>query len=125
MRVVSDQTGSPTWSRMLAQAVAAVVVLGRQDLTHWMAEHAGTYHLAGSGMATRLEWARLVLEFDPLRQELVVQRVEAATSAEFPCAANRPAFSALDCQRFNDTFGFDLPDWRESLGMALEQGSVG
>ncbi len=120
MSVVSDQTGSPTWSRMLAQAVAALVVLGRQDLHGWMADYAGIYHLAGSGMATRLEWARLALELDPLCQEHIVQRIKVATSAEFPGAAKRPAFSALDCRRFARMFGLELPDWKESLRLAMD-----
>ncbi len=124
MRIVSDQTGSPTWSRMLAQAVAGLVLLGRDDLHGWAAAHRGVYHLAGLGSATRLEWARLALELDPRRQEHIVQRVEAATSTEFPGAARRPAFSALDCGRFVQTFGMALPDWKESLRLAMDSGRV-
>jgi dTDP-4-dehydrorhamnose reductase len=119
MRVVEDQVGSPTWCRMLAQATASLLARGMDRDLERIRENAGVYHLAGQGTATRLEWARLILQLDPRHEEQVVQEVVPALSTEFATAARRPAFCALDCSRFARTFGFQLPDWRDALRVAM------
>jgi dTDP-4-dehydrorhamnose reductase len=120
MRVVSDQVGSPTWCRSLAAATACVIAQAGRSPAEWLSRHAGVYHLAGQGSASRWEWAREIVRFDPAQEELVVQEILPARSDEFPTSARRPAFSALDCARFRSSFGFGLPDWREALRLAME-----
>jgi dTDP-4-dehydrorhamnose reductase len=120
MRVVADQVGSPTWCRSLAQVTALVVAMGLKDITGWIHERAGIYHLAGQGSASRLEWAVEILRLDPAAKEQIVQEVSRARSDDFPAAARRPAFSALDCGRFRSAFGIELPDWRQALRLAME-----
>jgi dTDP-4-dehydrorhamnose reductase len=39
---------------------------------------------------------------------------------EFPRPAARPAFSVLDCGRFEQSFGIRLPHWRDQLALALD-----
>jgi dTDP-4-dehydrorhamnose reductase len=84
-------------------------------------ERAGLYHLAGSGFASRLEWAQMILELDPNRQEQTVTDVIPALTTEFPTPAQRPLFSALDCSRFGHVFGLVLPPWQKTLGLALDE----
>jgi dTDP-4-dehydrorhamnose reductase len=124
MRVVSDQIGSPTWCRMLAQVTALALAPGIESIGPWIRERAGVYHLAGSGQASRLEWARAILELDPRCDEQVTVSVEPAATSDFDNEAKRPAFSALDCARFRDVFGLKLPDWREALQLAMSCGRV-
>jgi dTDP-4-dehydrorhamnose reductase len=119
VRVVSDQIGSPTWCRMLAQVTALALAPGMRDLRHWLRKRAGVYHLAGSGLASRLEWASAVLEFDPHPEEQLAARLDEAVTSDFPGLARRPSFSALDCNRFRKGFGAELPEWRESLQLAI------
>lgn len=119
MRVVSDQVGNPTWCRMLAQVTALALAPGIQGIGRWIRERAGVYHLAGRNHASRIEWAKAILELDPRREEQIVERVEPAETSDFPNAAKRPALSALDCTRFCDVFGFELPVWREALQLAI------
>ena len=120
MRVVADQVGSPTWCRLLAQATALAITMGLKDMNGWLHERAGIYHLAGRGSASRLEWAEEILRLDPAAKEQIVQEVSPARSDEFPAPARRPAFSALDCGRFQAIFGIELPDWRQALRLAME-----
>jgi dTDP-4-dehydrorhamnose reductase len=120
MRVVSDQVSSPTWCRTLAGATACLIARGGTSLRGWLSQHAGVYHLAGQGTASRLEWAQEILRLDPGREEHVVRKILAARSNEFPTPAQRPRFSALSCERFRTTFGFGLPDWKEDLRLAME-----
>jgi dTDP-4-dehydrorhamnose reductase len=107
VRVVNDQTGSPTYAPHLAAAIARL-----------LAESApfGTYHLAGSGAAT---WYELTVAlFEQMRVSATVSPV---TTAEFPRPAPRPRYSVLTTAREPRIL---LPPWREGLrefAQALER----
>jgi dTDP-4-dehydrorhamnose reductase len=119
LAVVDDQVGNPTWARMLAEVTALVCARAGKDLPGWLAERRGVYHLAGNGFASRLEWARLILELDPRRHEQTAKYLLPALTSDYPAAAQRPLFSALDCERFRSVFDLALPDWREALQLAM------
>jgi len=119
MRIVDDQTGSPTWARMLAEATMQVIAHGGNDPLAYLQQQRGLYHLAGTGAASRFEWAHEVIEHDPKKEEQVVKELLPAKSHEFPNAARRPVYSALDCSRFEMAFGIPLPDWKVSIGLLL------
>jgi dTDP-4-dehydrorhamnose reductase len=120
LRIVCDQVGNPTWSRMLAEATAQLLAKGAGDLLPWLDERSGIFHLAGSGAASRLEWAQAVLDCDPRKDEQIALEVQPARSTDFPTPAQRPLYSALSCDLFNETFGLQLPDWRQALQLVLE-----
>jgi len=119
MRIVDDQTGSPTWARMLAEATAQVIARGGNDSLAYLQQHSGLYHLAGAGAASRYEWACEVIERDPNKEEQVVRQILPAKSQEFPNPAHRPVYSALDCSKFEKTFGIPLPDWKISIRLLM------
>jgi dTDP-4-dehydrorhamnose reductase len=119
LRIVSDQVGCPTSARSLAEITAQILAQSRADLD-WLSAKSGLYHLAGDGAASRLDWARAILENDPRRSEQVATHIEPALTAEFPTPAQRPLFSALDCGRFISTFGVRLPDWQQALQLTME-----
>jgi dTDP-4-dehydrorhamnose reductase len=117
LRIVDDQVSSPTWARMLAEATALVLGGGRDIVS----EHRGLYHLAGEGFASRYAWAQEILRLDPKAPEQLARQLLPAKTEDFPAPARRPEFSALDCTKFKRTFGLALPDWKQSLGLAMEQ----
>ena len=119
LRIVDDQVGSPTWARMLAEITTLLLAQNETDLPEKIRERSGIYHLAGSGHTSRYEWAKQILANDPHRSEQTVQTLEPGSSKEFPTAATRPLFSALDCSRFEKTFGLRLPPWNSTLGLAM------
>lgn len=119
LRIVDDQISNPTWARSLAEATARLLAQAGTHPSAWLAEHKGLYHLAGNGHASRLEWARLILDLEPHRAQQVVKEVLPAHTSDFPTPARRPLLSALDCNRFVGTFGFSLPPWREALRLCL------
>ncbi|RMD66676.1 dTDP-4-dehydrorhamnose reductase [Candidatus Parcubacteria bacterium] len=119
MRVVTDQVASPTWCRVLAEATAQILAKGRDELPGWIQERSGVYHLAGSGSASRYEWAQAILECDPHKETHIVEQLLLAKTAEFPAPAQRPQYSALDCTRAMAVFGLFLPAWETSLRLAL------
>jgi dTDP-4-dehydrorhamnose reductase len=119
LRVVDDQISSPTWARSLAEVTTRSLDRNRTRLYETIRERQGIYHLAGSGYTSRFEWAKQILASDPRQEEQVAEAIEPARSADFPTPALRPLFSALDCSRFEETFGLRLPLWEETLKLAM------
>jgi dTDP-4-dehydrorhamnose reductase len=116
LRVVSNQVANPTWARMLAEMTAQILARG-DDYIH---ERTGLYHLAGSGFASRFEWAKSILELDPNKSEQRVEEILPALTSDFPTPAQRPLFSALDCSRFGHVFDLVLPPWQKALRLAVD-----
>ncbi|GMR11328.1 MAG: dTDP-4-dehydrorhamnose reductase [Anaerolineae bacterium] len=119
LRIVSDQVGSPTWSRVLAEITALVLAKGRDDVLGWLQERSGIYHLAGKGAASRFDWAKSILDLDPGNDHHSVEEIRPAQAEEFPTLARRPAYSALSCDRFEEAFGLQIPDWQAALALAM------
>ena len=120
LKIVTDQVSGPTWARMLAEVVSQIALLGRDDILDWFSVNHGVYHLAGSGHCSRFEWGQEILKLDPRKDEQVIHELLPALTVEFPTPAPRPLFSALNCDRFNQTFGLHLPDWKVALNLAME-----
>ena len=80
LRVADDQIGSPTYVPHLADAIARLIETGAF----------GTYHMAGSGGASR--WQLVTEAFRLLGISTPVRPV---SHTEFPAAANRPTYSVL------------------------------
>jgi dTDP-4-dehydrorhamnose reductase len=120
IKVVSDQIGSPTWARLLAEASGLVLAQGTKDIFTWGSENAGLYHLAGDGAVSRLDWAREILSLDPRRGEQVCTELLPAKTADFPTPARRPLATPLDSSLFYETFGVRLGPWQPGLKLAME-----
>ncbi len=120
MRVVTDQTGSPTSARMLAEITALALAMVKEGGSSWMEARQGVYHLAGNGVASRFEFAQTILQMDPKRQEQVVKELLPARSDEFPTPARRPGDTSLNCDKFERAFSLRLPPWQEALRLELE-----
>lgn len=128
LRVVADQVGAPTWSRMIAEATAGVLgqMLGKNPGLE-PAALAGIYHLTASGQSTWHEFARAILTEVLLRDpsaeltwcRTALDGLMPISSAEFPTPARRPAYSLLDNRKLEQTFGITCPDWRLQLHLAM------
>jgi dTDP-4-dehydrorhamnose reductase len=120
LRIVEDQVGSPTWARMLAEISAQVLALGGSQLFGWLTERRGVYHLGGQGSASRLEWAKAILELDPKPEGQIVKELLPAKSSDFPTPAQRPLYTPINCDLFANTFGLQMPAWKHSLQLAMD-----
>lgn len=121
LKIVSDQISNPTWARLLAEVTSSVLIEHRRELLEKIREKSGIYHVAGGGYTSRYEWAKDILANDPNRTEQLVQAIEPARTSDFPTPAQRPLFSALDCSKFEKTFGIRLPSWKTSLRTAMAE----
>src|SRR3990172_667145 len=116
LRIVDDQIGSPTWSRMLAEVTGQVLAQYKVDQA-WVTERSGLYHLAGAGSVSRYEWVKEILRLTGRRDIHVLP----AKSEEFPSPAMRPSYSALYCERTKSELGYYLPAWIISIGLATDR----
>lgn len=119
LRIVDDQIGNPTWARMLAQLSVRVLPNKKKALRPFFEEKSGIYHLAGGGYASRLEWAKAILELWWKDEAIKTKRILPAKTSEFPSPAERPLFSALNCEKFEQEFGLLIPKWNNGLNLSM------
>jgi len=105
LRIVSDQTGSPTYAQDLASGILKLMA----------AEARGTVHLVNSGYTTWFELARRLLDLTGFKKV----PIQAIDSYELDRPASRPSFSALDTTRFNKLTGSKPRMWDEALAACL------
>ncbi len=106
LKIVSDQVGSPTWTRDVSDALLTV------------AENfqSGIYHFAAGGYVSRFDLAKFILDSKNINAEITP-----CMSDDFPSAARRPANSRFDCSKIQQTFGVKNRPWQEALAEFLEK----
>jgi dTDP-4-dehydrorhamnose reductase len=120
LRVVSDQVGSPTWARMLAEVTALMIGASLPAPKDYFSQSSGIYHLGGAGSVSRFDFAREILQLDPKANEHRAKSIEAVSTVDFPTRAPRPLAIPLDCSHFGEVFGLYLPPWEMALRMAMD-----
>ncbi len=101
LEVVSDQVGSPTFTRDLSLALSEVV----------KSDKFGTYHVSNGGSCSWYSFAQEILRAWGNTRV----RVLPVDSKKSGRAAARPAMSVLDTSLFSSTFGFEMRHWEEGL----------
>lgn len=111
LRIIDDQFGAPTWSRMIAEATA--LACARKT------PQQGLYHLASSGAASWHEFTRTILE---MTRHLRTREpsLTAIPARDYSLPAARPHNSRLACERLAQEAEIILPDWRKALSLCLE-----
>lgn len=105
--VVSDQIGSPTYARDLAELIGHVAKPG-----NWVP---GTYHYSNEGRTSWYGFALMIREASGLNC-----KVNPIPSSQYPTPAERPLFSLLSKEKVKRTFGVTVPEWEVSLGRMLK-----
>jgi dTDP-4-dehydrorhamnose reductase len=114
LTVVDDQLGAPTPAAGLAEALlAAAAALAAGPV-------GGTFHYTGAPAVSWYAFAQAIFaelaESWPRRPA-----VAPISSAAFPTAAARPAYSVLDTTSFAETFGVAPCAWRPGLRRVLAE----
>lgn len=104
LRVVSDQIGAPTWSRMLAQGTALILPKARREKIN------GIYHIACAGKTNWHEFATTIFDLHG-----IPLKIDAITTNDYPTPAKRPKNSLLNQDKLEQDFCIRLPDWRHAL----------
>ncbi|MBL38240.1 MAG: dTDP-4-dehydrorhamnose reductase [Xanthomonadales bacterium] len=115
LKIVSDQFGSPTWAGHLADATTAL--LERRDR---LPDRCSLFHVAGKGCMSWHEFGQLAVEraveIGALDKAVPVSPIE---SANWPQKAKRPVWSVLDCSRYEEFTGLELPSVERGLDECL------
>lgn len=120
VRVVNDQIGSPTWSRLIAQSTANILEQVLSDRApgdvSGIEKASGIYNLTCTGWTSWYGFARAI--FDTLPEE-ERPRLRPIPTRDHPTPAPRPANSVLSVEKLRAEFGIILPDWQGALTFCL------
>ena len=112
LRVVDDQSGSPTWARDIAGAI--------RDLIQNQAK--GTYHYTDAGSTSWHGFATAILAgATEAGFSLKTDSIEAIPTSGYPTPARRPAYSVLDTGKIQSLLTAPIPHWRDSLNTMLKE----
>ncbi|SFR14185.1 dTDP-4-dehydrorhamnose reductase [Desulfoscipio geothermicus] len=123
LRVVDDQIGSPTWSRMVAEATAQILARVYSPLMPYpslLTDVSGIYHLSAGGHTSWYGFTKEIIKYASRLTPYSLQ-VSPIPSADYPAPARRPAYSVLSNLKLKETFGVAMPDWELLLKIAIEE----
>ena len=109
VRVVRDQFGSPTSTRVLADIIAALIET----------DNYGIYHGTCEGSCS---WADFTEEI--FRLAGVNTKVKHITTEEYPTPAKRPAYSVLEKYMLKLTMDYTVEDWKTAIQEYIQNGLV-
>lgn len=109
VKVVYDQVGTPTYAYDLAKAIVHIIGSGQMDRT-------GVYHFSDEGA---ISWFDFAMEICDLSGHNC--KVDPCLSSEFPSKVVRPSYSVLDKSLIKNTFGVEVPYWKDSLKDCLKR----
>ena len=112
LRVVSDQTGAPTWTTDIVAAITALV--DRQAV--------GVFHFTAAGETSWHGFACAILEeASRIGFDIKTDSVAPIPTAEYPTPATRPAYSVLNTDKIKPLLSAPVPKWRDSLKNMLQE----
>ena len=111
VNVVFDQIGTPTYAGDLAMTIFSIIE------GDYYAGKEGTYHFSNEGVCSWYDFAQEIAM--AMRNDKC--KINPCHSSEFPSKVSRPAYSVLDKTKIKQTFGVDIPHWRESMIYCLKR----
>ena len=102
LNIVNDQVGSPTYANDLSRAIMRIV-----NSKLWLP---GIYHYCNEGNISWYDFAMAIKEMTGAN--CILHPVPATA---YPTPAKRPSFSLLDTSKIRETYGVNIPLWKESL----------
>jgi dTDP-4-dehydrorhamnose reductase len=116
LQIVNDQLGTPTSARSLALATERLIrIYSSAPKTFFPT---GIFHLAAEGSTSWHGFAAAILRGIAQRREPIVSPARTTEHASF---ARRPRNLVLSCQKFFNTFGFQLDSWEQQLEEVLSE----
>ena len=105
LKVVFDQTGTPTYAYDLATAIVAAL---KNPVK-------GVYHYSNEGVCSWFDFTKMIAEYSGQTD----CDIQPCHSNEFPSPVTRPSYSVLDKTKIKETFGIKVPYWTESLKICI------
>ena len=109
LRVISDQIGTPTFVEDLAGLISLIIEENMLDRT-------GIYNYSNEGVCSWYDFAHEICA-----QVGHLCDVLPCHTDEYPRKAARPHFSVLDKTKVKNTFGIEIPHWKDSLSLCIRE----
>ena len=111
LNVVFDQVGTPTYAGDLALVIFSIIE------GNLYAGKEGVYHFSNEGVCSWYDFANEIA----IAAGNINCNIQPCHSSEFPSKVMRPPYSVLDKTKIKQTFGVDIPHWRDSMLYCLER----
>lgn len=109
IKIVCDQWSRYTYAPDLAKVILQLV------------GHSGLFHFANSGPTTKYEFALAMREeAEKLGIRVLTEAIIPVSAGEFPAVCKRPAYSALDTTKIEETLSLKIRPWQDALQDYLE-----
>lgn len=109
LKVVFDQTGTPTYAYDLATAIYDIVENRKYE------NKDGIYHYSNEGVCSWFDFTKMIAEY----AGNTTCDIQPCHSNEFPSKVIRPSYSVLDKTKIKNTFGIKVPYWTDSLKVCI------
>lgn len=109
IRVVSDQTVTPTSTRSLAESVKTFLEKSPEG---------GVYHMSNMGECSWYQFAETIFQMAGYSPEVIP-----VTQTEYGARARRPRYSVLSKEKVG-TLGVSLPSWQDALSQYMSRSSA-
>lgn len=126
LKVVFDQTGTPTYALDLAKAITSILkdyatemsLSGTDDgaMSGYYSK-SGIYHYSNEGVCSWYDFTKMIAEYNGTAS----CDIQPCHSDEFPSPVTRPSYSVLDKTKIKETFGLHIPYWTESLKRCIDK----
>jgi dTDP-4-dehydrorhamnose reductase len=107
LKVVFDQTGTPTYAADLAGAIMSII---SGVIRNRIAMNSGIYNYSNEGVCTWYDFACEIV-----KEAGLICNVQPVLTKEYKQAAKRPAYSVMDKSKIKENYGLSIPYWRTSL----------
>ena len=106
LSIVTDETGSPTYTPDLAEALWILI---KQKCE-------GVINVSNDGSCSRYEWAEYI--FETMDFNIKLKQIK---SSEYKRPAKVPLNSTLNCQKFTTITGMQMRPWKETVKSYLRK----
>ncbi len=111
INVVFDQIGTPTYAADLAGVILSIIQISEKQTDKFIS---GIYHYSNEGVASWYDFAKAIFEISGVNCQVLP-----VLSDQFPTSAKRPNYSVLNKAKIRNSFGIEIPYWRDSLRECL------
>jgi len=112
LKVVFDQTGTPTYASDLATAIMSII---SGVIRNQFAFKSGVYNYSDEGACTWYDFAAEIIKEAGLNC-----LINPVLTKEYPLPAPRPAYSVMDKSKIKENYGLVIPHWRTSLEKCMK-----
>ena len=112
--IIYDQIGSPTYAADLAKAILEILEQHNDNKIDTF-KFNEIYHYSNEGVCSWYDFAKAIFEIKNI--ECKVNPIE---TKDYPTPAKRPHFSLLNKAKIKNSFGLNIPYWKDSLRKCID-----